>query len=292
MTPPAEAHGCVLHYFEGLGHPAAQGSLSADDFRRLLDAYGDRLINAEDWIVLALKNTLYVADTVSITFDDGLREQLDVALPVLEERGLTASWYVYTGPLVGVPNSLERYRWIRNFAFGGVDAFYERWRWLASVVGVPDDYLADRTYLSGADRVFRYWRNEIASPEEYERVMERIAHGALALDHFNHHDHWLSAGDLRALRARGHVIGFHTHSHPTTMQRLTREQQALEYATSKWILETMLGEPVTTGAWPCGDFTDYGVEWCKANGVSLMWGATMQGSYPYNVPRWSSGNWR
>ena len=277
----------MCHYWHGPGRPAAQGSLSADDFRRLLDAYGFRIVMPGAWIRFNEHSPGHAA--VAITFDDGLREALDVALPVLEERGLTAFWNVYTGPLVGVPNNLERYRWIRNFAFGSVEAFYVEWeKLLGGPVWCPPDYLSDRTYLSDMDRAFRWWRNERVTDAEYELAMDDLAGNAPPM----RADHWLSAGDLRALRASGHVVGFHTHSHYTTMAHLSKEQQALEYATSKWILETILNEPVTTCSHPCGSVTEYGKQWMREHGVTLAWGATMAGTLPYEAPRWSTGLWR
>ena len=283
----------MCHYFSGGRWPKTQGSLSADDFRRLLDEYGHRVIDASLWIDLAVGNVL--ADQVTVTFDDGLREALDVALPVLEERGLTAAWNVPTLPLVGVPLAQEVYRWVRN-QFATMDDFYNA---VESVQGItagtsrcPDTYLAGYAYLSSRDRAFRYWRDECASAEGYERVMGLIARANGLTSPPIGTSHWLSASDLRALRAAGHVIGFHTHTHPTKIGALTREQQANEYATSKWILETILGEKVTTLSHPNGNVTDFGLEWMKANGITLAWGAAMKGALPHQAPRWSSGNWR
>lgn len=296
VTPPEAPHSVVVHYAEGGVYPKMTGSLSADDFRRLLDAYGDRMYPAERWIDYATRAPDLLYERCCVSFDDGLRECLDVFLPVLEERDLTAWWGIITSPLVGVPLSMERFRATRER-----EGFYQAWRAEAIAerpiarpdekdrrwyLNVPRDYLADRAYLSDEDRAFRYWRDVLASPAQYEGVIERIGTPTLGTDH------WLSADDIRALRARGHVIGAHSHSHPMRMTALSREQQAIEYATSKHILERILGEPVTTLAHPCGVVTDYGVEWMKANGITLAWGATMDGSLPYNVPRWSVGNWR
>ena len=103
--------------------------------------------------------------------------------------------------------------------------------------------------------------------------------------------YWLSFFDIQALSRAGHVIGFHTHSHPTNMARLSREQQALEYATSKGILEFCLEHPVTTMAHPCDSWTPDGMAWLRANGLRLAWGGTMQGQSPWHAPRWSTGEW-
>lgn len=286
MKIPASAHGILSHYFhEGEARP--QGSLTAAEWEAGLDAYGSRLVPAAEWIERALAGT--GKDEVCISFDDGLREAYTIALPVLEQRGLTAAWNIYTSPLVGVPNNLERWRWVRNFGLGGMEPFYSAWREWAKPFVFPETYLADRSYLSREDRVFRYWRNCVASPSDYEKAMMAVQAGCHTK--WDASQHWLSFIDIQVLHRTGHVIGFHTHSHPTNMARLSVEQQALEYATSKGILEFCLERPVNTGAHPCDSWTPEGIEWLKNNGVRLMWGGTMNGSLPWHAPRWSTGNW-
>ena len=281
MRPPTTPHSVLAHYF---APPAAQGALTMDEWERLLDAYGDRLISAPDWLARALAGSL--THECAVSMDDGLAEQLP-AITRCERRGLRVFVNPYTQPLVGVPHSLEQHRATRNRY--GVEDFYARWREIVKDAGyAPYHYLADRGYLTDEDRAFRYWRNELAEPLEYERVMAILAGEAATL----WISHWLGASDLRELRAAGHVIGAHTHTHATAMQYLTREQQATEWATSKFILESILGESVTTASWPCGQVTEYGIEWLRANGITLAWGATMLGEVPYNAPRWSSGYWR
>ena len=279
MIPPGP-FGIVCHYFHGDGHPKMTGSLSADDLRRLLDTCGSRVRRIDDWMP-------HLTDDIVVTFDDGLREAFDVALPVLEERGLTAAWLVPTAPLIGVPLAMERHRRIRDTWLGGVEDFYRTFNNRVWSHDIPEDYLADRTYLSRAARQFRYIRNEVLTPSGFDEYMDKF----VSAGPFNPAIHWLSANDLRVLRDAQHHVGLHTHTHQMSLAKLTKEQQAAELATSKWILEQVLGEPVTSGAWPCGAFTDFAMQWCKDNGVTLMWGATMAGSFPYNVPRWSAGNW-
>ena len=286
---PTGAHGILAHYFhDGHRYPAMQGSLSLEAWEAGLERYGARLIPASEWIDRAVAGQ--TKDECCVTFDDGLREAYVIAKPSLDRRGLTAAWNIYTGPLVGVPNNLERWRWLRNVGFGSVHQFYDAWwAFLQAIPKVPDQYLADRSYLTWEDRSFRYWRNCRVDPVHYESVMsaleEQTGHVWSATNH------WLSFFDIQALDAAGHVIGFHTHSHPTNMARLSLEQQALEYATSKGILEFCLEHPVTTMAHPCDSWTPDGMAWLRANGLRLAWGGTMQGQAPWHAPRWSTGEW-
>jgi len=266
-----------------------QGALTVEEFEAGLDAYSPRLIPASEWIDRAVAGK--TKDECTVTFDDGLREAYVIAKPALDKRGLTAAWNIYTGPLVGVPNNLERWRWLRNVGFGNVDRFYgQRLITKGRLPFVfPEEYLADRSYLAREDRVFRFWRNEVATPLEYERVMTALEVEAKVK--WAPENHWLSIGDIQDLAVAGHIIGFHTHSHPTNMARLSVEQQALEYATSKGMLELVLERRVDTMAHPCSSYTDDGLAWLREHGIRLAWGGTITGTVPWNAPRWSTGEW-
>lgn len=292
MIVPPGPHGILAHYFhDGSRYPAAQGSLSAEAFDAGLAAYGPRLVRAEIWLNLAETNLLQ--DEVCLTFDDGLREAYKIALPVLDARGLTACWNVYTGPHVGVPNQLEHWRWIRNHGFGGVEAFYACLWARVTRPPMPTDYLVDRRYLTDEDRHFRYWRNVVARPTTYERVMSEVAARALVpwpgLTKPWHV--WMSARELRGLLRAGHTLGFHTHSHPTSAEGWSDEAWALEYATSRHILRQRTGHFPTTMSHPCGIVPAMAPAWLKAHGIRCGWGAQMVGEWPYILPRWSTWYW-
>ena len=290
MTPPSGAHAILAHYFCGPGFPPAQGALTVDEWQRGLDAYGTRLISANEWIARCLAGTL--EDAVTITFDDGLLEAYVLAKPALDRRGLTAAWNVYTGPYVGVPNGLERARWLRNHAFGSVEGFYDAIERQIGYGPAPLEYLSDRGYLSHRDRHFRYWRDREATPAEYEAVIDLLARSANVPARSN----WMAPEDLRDLASAGHVIGIHTHSHPTNLDDLSHEHQALEYATAREILDRLVLQwsvrRTTTVSHPCGRVSDWGLEWLREHGFTLGWGATMDGTAPWTTPRWSTGYWR
>lgn len=247
--------GLMFHHFHGEDCPPVQGSLSADDLRRILDRWRDRLIPAKD--------VFDAPEGVVLTFDDGLVSQMRVARPVLEEYGVTALWFPCTAPLVGVLSRYEYFRWIRTTRFSSVEAFYDA---LAEQIGglppAPPGYLAAHTYLSPEDRAFRYWRDVTAGPVSYERILSRFDPG-------NAPPLFLSEADVRALHNAGHVIGCHSHSHPMTFAGMTMEQQEVEYATATWILARITGERPRAVSHPCGHVTTYGLQVLDGLGYTL-----------------------
>ena len=66
---------------------------------------------------------------------------------------------------------------------------------------------------------------------------------------------FLGPDGIRELRAAGHVIGTHSHSHPN-LARLPAAEIADEWKRSKAILEDLLGEQVDVASVPTGYYSD------------------------------------
>jgi peptidoglycan/xylan/chitin deacetylase (PgdA/CDA1 family) len=66
---------------------------------------------------------------------------------------------------------------------------------------------------------------------------------------------FLKPGDIRTLRAAGHLIGSHSHTHPDIFRSLTRGLMATEWKVSRAILEALLGETCDTASVPGGDIS-------------------------------------
>src|SRR5262249_16434049 len=63
---------------------------------------------------------------------------------------------------------------------------------------------------------------------------------------------FLARTQLRELRARGHVVGSHSHSHPLRMAACSETRLLEEWTHSAAILRDMLGEPIETASVPGG----------------------------------------
>jgi len=77
---------------------------------------------------------------------------------------------------------------------------------------------------------------------------------------------FLDAAGIRYLRACGHVVGSHSHSHPHIFREQTADQMATEWRTSGERLADLLGEPCTTAAVPGGDISPLVLESAAAAG--------------------------
>lgn len=67
---------------------------------------------------------------------------------------------------------------------------------------------------------------------------------------------FLDAPAIRGLRARGHVVGSHSHSHPLRMAHCSEPRLRDEWRRSAALLSDILGAPIVTASVPGGDHSD------------------------------------
>ncbi|WP_313038905.1 polysaccharide deacetylase family protein [Stutzerimonas nitrititolerans] len=290
--------GLMFHHFHGNDHPVGQGSISAEEFSSLIEFVGRKhIINASEWLERAEAGALQAGD-LCITFDDGLACQYDVALPVLETYDIEAFWFVYTSPLDGVVQRLELYRYLRSVAFPNIERFYENFK--ECLGGTPysdcvrntlkrvslDGYLSEFPFYTRGDREFRFVRDEILGPERYFEVMDKMVKVAgydpidLSAKLF------FTAEKIKELDLSGHVIGLHSHTHPTKLRALSVEDQEAEYHKNKVVLEALTSKPVTSMSHPCNSYGSDTLEVLRGLGVSVGFRSNMscikdRGRYEY-----------
>ena len=79
-------HGIMFHHFHDDGiHTKGQGSIDKDDFYKMINFIGRNNILDADIFFEKFKNNKLKEKEVCLTFDDAIKCQIDVALPVLEE---------------------------------------------------------------------------------------------------------------------------------------------------------------------------------------------------------------
>jgi peptidoglycan/xylan/chitin deacetylase (PgdA/CDA1 family) len=281
------AHALMFHHFHGGAHPRGQGAISAEDFDAMIDFVGARrVLQAAEWQERSSRERL-APDDLCITFDDALRCQIDIALPVLEARGLTAFWFVYSSAVEGVSEGLEVYRYLRTAHFASIEEFYDAFdAELASsafdaevkkaLAGfTPETYLAEYRFYSRRDRIFRYLRDRVLGEARYFSIMDAMVErsgldrGALA-DLL-----WLKDDDLRHLGAAGHVVGLHSYSHPTLMAAEPVERQRTEYQRNREHILRATGRQPRAVAHPCGSYGPETLGILRDLGVELGFRADM-----------------
>ena len=260
------AHGIMFHHFHDHNkHIVGQGSISSEDFENILDFYGKthNIISAEDFLYKSQRNILSSND-VCITFDDGLLCQYDIAYPVLEHRGLTAFWFIYTSPLEGILEKLEIYRHFRFSKFEDIEDFYAAFFKIASdeydIVATelktfnPDNYLIGYPFYTPNDKRFRYLRDHVLGESRYNHTMDKM----IAEYQYNVSENakllWMNSTQICNLTKHGHIIGLHSHTHPTVMQDKSKEAQKYEYGTNLDRLLQITRKNIISVSYPCNSY--------------------------------------
>lgn len=286
-SPAAVAYGVMFHHFHGGRHPVGQGSISAEDLANLLEFVGvHRILPAREWLERAIKNRL-TPDDVCLTFDDNLMCQFEVALPVLRQFGLTAFWFAYTSVVEGNIEPIEVYRYFRTTQFASVEAFYEAFcETLDNSVEAcpvrealsgfnPRSYLSEFPFYSDADRQFRFVRDEILGPARYQAAMDRMIISANLSHEKLGVGLWMRAEQLRALTNQEHVVGLHSHTHPTRLNRLSADDQRYEYERNHLCVAQTLGLPPRAMSHPCNSYDATTLRILKDLGIQVGFRANM-----------------
>lgn len=233
-------HGIMFHHFMNHIHPWSQGAINADTLKDIIEFVGRKnILSSEEWQERSRRGSLE-KHHLCFTFDDSLLCQYDIAWPVMRELGITGFFFIYSSVFEGAHSNLEIYRYFRSKAFDSIDAFYDIY-FAVMDEAFPglyaekmrhvdiDGYLIDYPFFSRGDRAFRYVRDHVLTPAQYEQLMD----GLITRYGFDKNEIisklWMTNAQIKELAAEGNAIGLHSYSHPIPISRLPAEAQAEEY---------------------------------------------------------------
>ena len=280
-------YGLMFHHFHGEGHPKIQGSLSADNLRSIIEFFGlNNILSAEDWHKQVMSGNFNSQQTC-LTFDDSLRCQYDIALPILQDYDIKAFWFVYTAPLENKIQNMELYRYIRNTCYRTVDEFYKAF--LSTVKDSdcgnkvrnglrafsPNTCYLEYSFYTANDKRFRFIRDELLSATEYNSIMSKIIQD-LRVDVTNlNRGIFMDSDCLRYLDKRGHVIGLHSHSHPPFMGKLLPAEQAEEYQKNFDQLASLVDGSIKAMSHPTNSYNAFSIRALKDLGIRIGFRSNM-----------------
>jgi len=264
-------------------------AVSPENFRRHMEFLKQHFLIlrlADEWPELR-------KPAVIITFDDGYADNVLEALPILEEVGVPATFFISTAQ-VGTD---------RVFWWHRLEAMLLRQGEFPSRFELHDP---------GYERV---WMT--ASPEQRQVLYASLGMRMRRLDPERREswlgqlEQWAGPGivpaDLHRLMTRAELrrlagspratVGAHTVSH-SALAALTEEQQRREIFLSKIELEKMIGKKITTFSYPFGRKSEYNrisVDLCREAGftraVANFPGQVHRWTDPLQLPRHLVRNW-
>lgn len=280
------AHGIMFHHFHGGDFAPSQGSIDATQLRTLIDALRPHLLPAAEWRDRALREALRPHD-ICLTFDDTLLCQFEIAGPVLRDCGLTGFWFISSNSLRGQGPRLDVHRAFRERHFTNMGDFYAAFFWAVerSVHGDeaqrrlaafdPRSFLSAFSFYSDDDRRYRYLRDEVLGMDRFDDVMRALMASVGADQAEMARGIWMTAAHVRELADGGHVIGLHSHTHPTRMSYLSRGDQVREYRDNYMELMQLLGEPPVAMSHPCNSYNETTLSVLRKMGIRIGFRADM-----------------
>jgi peptidoglycan/xylan/chitin deacetylase (PgdA/CDA1 family) len=280
------AYGIMFHHFIGKGHSQAQGAISENQFRCIIEYFKDNILSAEQWYDKVLNNSLEPGD-ICLTFDDALLSAYEVAVPVLHELNLTAFFFIYSSVFTGKIEMFEVYRKFRIECFKDIDHFYESFFSIIdkspyynevkeSLKNYSHNQFRHFPFYSKNDTKFRYIRDNILGPKRYNNIMNiMIKESNIDLIKFSS-NLWMTVEHLKKLNSKGHIIGLHSHTHPTNFRMLNYSEQEREYKLNFDLLHNILGEKPQTVSHPCNSYNTSTLNILDNLGIKVGFRANME----------------
>ncbi len=219
---------------------------------------------------------------LAVTFDDGYKEWLDVAIPILKSRNLHATFFVTTGQLEGRPMWHERI-----LAAVKVLPRYN----VQLPAGFPEraqlNSFQSRLDLAGV----LISRLKYVSLQERDAAIELLEAQAESAAEVNK---GFDSAAIKDIHAQGFDVGAHTINHPI-LNKCTDTEAKNEIGGSKEVLENLICAPIRYFAYPNGkpnrDFDARHVDMVRHCGFAAAFttgfGVAKPGSDLYQIPRFS-----
>jgi peptidoglycan/xylan/chitin deacetylase (PgdA/CDA1 family) len=182
---------------------------------------------------------------VALTFDDGYRDQLELAAPMLARLGLPATFFLVPGLLDGTARP-----WWELLAWTFTRSARDSVVWEGRTLGLRDDGQRRRSLAIVLEGLKR--RDRAARDAALDELSERCAPDGKLEEHASFLD-WDGA---RRLARRGFTVASHSLHHAILAEESTPVQER-DLTLSRRRLEEELEVPVNLLAYPNGKQPDY-----------------------------------
>jgi peptidoglycan/xylan/chitin deacetylase (PgdA/CDA1 family) len=213
---------------------------------------------------------------VALTFDDGLRSNVEVAYPILRKLGLTATFFV-------CPGLIDRGEWLWN---------HEARERLRTLDAGALARLAARAGAPAEVEAFVEWMKTlpISRRRDVEADIRRATPRFVPTDAQRAEHDLAGWQELKSLDPKIVTIGSHTMTHPI-LTSLTTEETDAEMRESRFALEKRLQREVSIFCYPNGNLDDGALASARRyyrSAVTVEPGIVKEAVDPHLLPRFSA----
>ncbi len=227
-----------------------------------------------------------------ITFDDGASDNYELAFPILRRHGATAVFFVPTSMLAGRCTG-----WWDTIAYLLKSAPSGKYEIQFGGLTVPVDLTGRAAVLASIKAVQTAVKSLTRFDQEdvFDRVSAATA-GRMPST-AEQSSQIMTEDQLKEMAAHGQIVGGHSHTHRILAQ-LSEAEQRQELSQSKAILQSVLGVPVRSLAYPVGaegHYTSRTCEIAREVGYDCAFNFRLPGGFAdlsrvarYDIPRISA----
>jgi len=288
----------MFHDLYDSGGESSQGAINWEEFKKIVETIRKTNVisSAEVLNEDSLEN---LEEKIFITFDDGLLRQFTLGLDWLEKLDVVACFYIHTSPLLGDYDVHQLLRTFKNSAiFKNVEEFNKTFTDylltsydIEEVKRIDDSfdkegYFNQFTFYSESDKKLRFIRDRYLVPDVYkEKAFSFIQSYNVELNSLAK-DTYMTKDTLKTITERGHVVGLHSHSHPSNLGSLSYQDQLIEIKTNKEVIESITDVVPKTISYPSNSYNSDTITHLIDLGIGSGFRADdMVNKAPYELPR-------
>ena len=254
-----ENYGILFHHFHSKNKfYSSPGSLTKKKFNDFISKYKNQIQNPNNFFLDLKKKK------ICLTFDDGLKCQKDIALPILKKYNIKACFFVPTSNFSKNFLSSETIRYLKYKIFKSSNTFYKyffeifkKTKYLSKLNKVNYSKLEKNIkkhspYYTKLDIQHKILRDFVLSEAIYKKIIFRVLKKKNCNIEKINKKLLMSKKDIVKLAKEGHEIGLHSHSHSFKFYKLSYKNEFIEFNKNKLILENLIKKRITTASFPFG----------------------------------------
>ena len=272
--------GVMFHHFHNRTHKRGQGSISKNQFKNIIIYLKENFIlNNADIYIEKILNKKITSKDICLTFDDSLKCQIDIALPILKKEKIKAFFFIYSSAFTNKPDNLEIFRHFRNTEYRNISSFYKDFFQNMKVFFLVDflkfkkkftkNYLRQYKFYSLKDKQYRFCRDKILSKISYNKLMYKLMKKKKFIYSLAIKKLFMNKSDIKKLVKYKQVVGLHSSTHPVNLTELLYKDQMKEYKDNMFFIKKNTNSKPISLSHPFGRYNKNTLKILNTIGVKI-----------------------